>query len=213
MLQDEFKKIEQQGLVPNRYSYSNLLNAHINSGDVKGAEAVFAKMKGSGFAPNVVVYTTMLKGYSTTGEVTKGEALLHEMIRQSPPVKPDVRTVNTFLRGCKMVGDVVTAAKVFARMRTSWRLEPDAPCYKLMARLLAQGLRAAEVERLRTSMEAAHEGDTRTWLAPCMFWAQGKCDRGVNCKFFHDPAFVQDGENEKAAERLESTAELAFNQV
>ena len=88
LLQDAFRKIEQEGLSPTFYSYSNLLNAHINSGEVHGAEEVFAKMKAANFTPNVVVYTTMLKGYSTTGEVAKGKALLHEMVKQSPPVSP-----------------------------------------------------------------------------------------------------------------------------
>ena len=87
-------------------------------------------------------------------------------------VTPDVRTVNTYLRGCKMVGDVDAAAQAFQAMRATWRVSPDAPCYKLMTRLLAQGLRARAVEQLRADMEASHAGDTRTHLAPCMFWAQ-----------------------------------------
>eukprot|EP00959_Pyramimonas_sp_CCMP1952_P429245 8990121-Pyramimonas_sp.AAC.1 len=51
---------------------------------------------------------------------------------------PDVRTVNTFLRGCKMVGDVASAAAAFKSMRDRWRVSPDAPCHRLMARLLGQ---------------------------------------------------------------------------
>ena len=37
---------------------------------------------------------------------------------------------------------------------------------------------------------------------------KGKCDRGVNCKFFHDPAVVQDGAKHVRAERLDHELEL-----
>ena len=43
--QEAFDQIEQEGLAPNNYSYSNLINAYINSGEVHEADAIFAKMK------------------------------------------------------------------------------------------------------------------------------------------------------------------------
>jgi len=59
-------------------------------------------------APNVVVYTTLLKGHMLNGDVAAAEVLLGEMPKQKPPVPPDVRAVNTFLRTCQRAGRSLT---------------------------------------------------------------------------------------------------------
>lgn len=43
--QDCFDALAAEGLTPSRYSYSNLINAFVNSGDVAGAEEVLQRMR------------------------------------------------------------------------------------------------------------------------------------------------------------------------
>ena len=45
---------------------------------------------------------------------------------------------------------------------------------------------------------------------PCLFWARGKCDRGVNCAFHHDPAIKQDNARGLALEKLDAAAAVQF---
>jgi hypothetical protein len=85
---------------------------------------------------------------------------------------------------------------------------PDDSSHKYMARLLSQGLRLEPIEAVLASVTEAQAGDTRRFLPPCMFWAQGRCDRGVNCKFYHSPQIAQEGEAERAVERADIVAEL-----
>ena len=95
--------VKHERLIPTSYTYATLLNAYVNSGDVRGAEEILRRMNAvPGMAPLVVVYTTMLKGHMLSGDVRKAEALVyHEMPSRKPPVEMDARAVNTFPgRGC-----------------------------------------------------------------------------------------------------------------
>ena len=103
---ESFAQIEHEGLQPTGYTYSSLINAHINSGDIEGAEKAFDKMKAAGFTGNLIVYTTLLKGHCTEGSVDTAKQLLEEMTQLYPPVMPDTRALNTFLRGCVRMGKV-----------------------------------------------------------------------------------------------------------
>ena len=60
-------------------------------------------------------------------------------------------------------------------------------------------------------MDARAVGGTFRWRGVACL--QGRCDRGVNCKFYHDPSVAQYGEEERLFERLDSSAELNINQV
>ena len=43
--QECFDSLASEGLTPSSYSYSNLINAFVNSGDVAGAESVLERMR------------------------------------------------------------------------------------------------------------------------------------------------------------------------
>lgn len=70
----------------------------------------------------MVVYTTLLKGYAAVGDVATGLRVLTSMRQQRPPVPPDVRSINTFLRGCVRVGDLATAHGVFSQLQSVWQV-------------------------------------------------------------------------------------------
>ena len=74
----------------------------------------------AGFKPGVVAYTSLIKGHCADGELGLAAAVLDEMAGAEPPVMPNVRTVNTFLRGCILV----RACAPRASAHTATRVEP-----------------------------------------------------------------------------------------
>ena len=200
-----------EGLAPTAYTYSNLMNAHVASGDLAGATAAFADMQAAGFAPNVVVYTTLLKGYCAAGRLEEAWDLLEtRMARGRPACVPDIRCCNTFLRGCVNVGDTAGARRLFEDRMRRWEVHPNLACYRYVARLLGQGLEVAALERLLQRLAAPPAVETERFRPACRFWAQGKCDRGVNCKFFHDPTVRQEDAEAEALERLDTEAACQY---
>jgi pentatricopeptide repeat protein len=304
-----FEQLKSEGLTPDQYSYSNLINAYINSGDVDGGCAAFAAMVAADFQPNCIIYTTLLKGHAAAGSVTKAEALLDQMGAQDPPIRPDVRAINTFMRGCIRVGDLAAAERVLARMEEpAWVVKPDGGTHRVLVRLLSQNLRLADVKALLRERRDADKVDVKAaaaqvaaadddvgavvrlrglpfvatlesitrWLVlavrdvsivtvpstkglgpkptgeafvelasaldastaindhhrrlmgeryvevyaatlsemqaskagkgavkACSFWAAGKCDRGVNCQFYHDPGVVQLAAQQQHVDKLD----------
>ena len=52
---ETFEQLKAERLRPSAYTYSNMINAHINSGDVVGGQRMFGAMLDAGFRPNVVL--------------------------------------------------------------------------------------------------------------------------------------------------------------
>ena len=211
-----FATIEADGLKPNGYAFSAIINAHVTSGDLEGATMMLRRMEASGIAPNLIVFTTLLKGHCIDGDLQAARQLLENMIRASPPIRPDARALNTFMRGCVRVGDLAAARWAFGKLG-EWRLTPSEPAIVAYGRLLSQGLRLGA---LRRTLQAQAEGGgaaaaqkPRATANRCTFWERGRCERGAQCHFYHDPAIVQsDAAQVEAARRdarLELTVQLA----
>mmetsp|Transcript_9841 Transcript_9841/g.36546 ORF Transcript_9841/g.36546 Transcript_9841/m.36546 type:complete len:524 (+) Transcript_9841:3798-5369(+) len=203
--------VNHERLVPTSYTYASLVNAYVNSGDMFGAEEILKRMKAvPGMSPNVVVYTTMLKGHMLSGDVEKAEKLINEMPTRKPPIALDARAVNTFLRVCQRAGDAPSAWAAYRKIKGTiyapeeknegWRgVTPDDATYKLVARLLSQALNVRDLRDVikHSAHQASEETKKRlqsggdATAAPCQFWNAGRCDRGRECVFFHDPAKTQ----------------------
>ena len=211
-----YETIKRENLQPSAYTFSALINANVTSGKTEAAQALLAEMVSAGFAPNTVVYTTLLKGHCAAGDLTAARGVLEEMARQKPPVRPDARTLNTYMRGCVRVGDLAAARWAFG-MLGSWRLAPQESAVVAHGRLLAQGLVLDDLRGALTKVvekAAAPVSHRPTSTAnPCMFWERGRCDRGLNCHFYHDPSVRQaDAQQVEAAARdteLELSVQLA----
>ena len=106
-----FDQVSSEGLTPSVHTYTSIINAHVRSGEIAAAEEYLARMRGAGLSPNVVTYTTLLKGFTQIGDLEKASGLLEQMEKDVPPVAPNVRTVNTMLRGCIRANDVPTAVR------------------------------------------------------------------------------------------------------
>jgi len=205
-------RLAQEGLEPSAFSHAAMLNAHVNSGDLEGGEAAFERMKAAGHAPNVVCYTTLLKGYCNAGAIGRARLLLDEMVdpKRGPRVVPDARCCNTFLRGCLNVGALGAALEVRAQMRR-WDVCPTLASRRYLARLLAQGLRLPELAALVQDLGRPQGAAAEDWRAPCQFWGRGRCDRGDNCKFYHDPRVRQLDAAERELEALDTKALCCFH--
>ena len=205
-------RLAREGLEPSAFSHAAILNAHVNSGDLEGGEAAFKRMEAAGHAPNVVCYTTLLKGYCNAGAIGRARALLDEMVdpKRGPRVVPDARCCNTFLRGCLNVGALGAALEVRTQMRR-WDVCPTLASRRYLARLLAQGLRLPELAALVQDLGRPQGAAAEDWRAPCQFWGRGRCDRGDNCKFYHDARVRQQDAAEQELEALDTKALCCFH--
>jgi pentatricopeptide repeat protein len=151
----------------NSHTYTIMINAHVRCGDADGAAKVLKRMCKASLQPCVVAYTTLINGKCRAGDLQGGFEVLRAMLERRPPVLPNVRTVNTLLRGCLLVGGVSEARSLLERMHREWAAEPDASTYEYVISLLAQDLRLEEatniVDELRraaSSIKKAHDSGT-----------------------------------------------------
>lgn len=101
----------------------------------------------------------MLRGYvECARDLGKAKDLLQRMEKEKILAsRPNVRTANTFLRGCLILGSVNDAEALLERMTTKWAEQeewytthggkPDASTYELVVSLLCQALRSASICR------------------------------------------------------------------
>lgn len=101
----------------------------------------------------------MLRGYCEVAhDLRKARALLQKMEEQHKVIaRPNVRTANTFLRGCLQFGAVNDAEALLKRMEETWCADdewrdahggaPDASSYETVVSLLCQALRYTEASK------------------------------------------------------------------
>ena len=99
----------------------------------------------------------MIRGYvECARDLGKARELLERMEKEKVLAsKPNVRTANTFLRGCLILGSVNDAETLLERMTTVWATQedwytthggrPDASTYEFVVSLLCQALRSARI--------------------------------------------------------------------
>ena len=92
-----------------------------------GAEGVLTNMKSMNITPNVVTLTILIKGYCEQGDVTKAWRLIAESISHTDTAVTtgavagvlNIRSLNTFLRGCIRVGTVQPAIQAYKSISTN----------------------------------------------------------------------------------------------
>jgi len=123
----------------------------------------------------VVAFTSLIKGLCTQGQLFKA-LLVYDSMKKMPRkggakkkqrsssnsngapgahqwiCTPNLRTVNTLLRGCLISGDVKAAIEIFTDMKSIPRCAPDSSTYDYFSSLLSQGLLYRELTSLKATI-------------------------------------------------------------
>lgn len=138
----------------NYWSHAILVNAHATCGDAVGALAALKAMRASGHRPRVMSYTAALKALGGAGDIAGSHQLLGEMEADlggdGEDFTPNVRTANTFLRGCLVGGGVEEAVGLLSRLgKGVWATTPPGTsALEYVGLLCAQALRLDEATAL-----------------------------------------------------------------
>lgn len=128
----------------NVHTHAAVLNACVRCGEMKQAVEIFNKMKlEPKFKLDIVCCTTLMKGYCAEGDLPNSLALLKDMVEQRPhPVYPNIRTINTYLRGCVLIGDCASAMDMYQSLQSVYKVQtpPDASTWEYIITLLTQSL-------------------------------------------------------------------------
>lgn len=130
--------------IANSHTYAAAMNANIRCGSMQGAEEVMEQMASRGRKRDVIICTTMMKGYCAEGRLMKAFELFNSMLTKSPIVEPNIRTVNTLLRGCITTGNL-ELAEALQKVCVSKKIEPDVSFWEYLITLMCQGLKIKQV--------------------------------------------------------------------
>eukprot|EP00428_Durinskia_dybowskii_P077638 CAMPEP_0170356704 /NCGR_PEP_ID=MMETSP0117_2-20130122/1315_1 /TAXON_ID=400756 /ORGANISM="Durinskia baltica, Strain CSIRO CS-38" /LENGTH=720 /DNA_ID=CAMNT_0010610821 /DNA_START=174 /DNA_END=2332 /DNA_ORIENTATION=- len=106
-----------------------------------GAEEILDIMKKRGRKRDVIICTTLIKGYCLAGRTQQALAFFNDMVTRTPIVTPNIRTINTLLRGCVQTGSVCTAEALVLRAQKDFKLQLDVSSWEYLIALLAQSLK------------------------------------------------------------------------
>jgi len=134
-----YENVYSQGYA-NSHTFSSAINANVRCGNIEGAEKVFEQMKSTkGIKLDVISCTTLMKGYCSEGNITNSLKLFKDMDNRN--LLPNVRTINTFLRGCVMTGNIDEADNIIVKMQKDYKITPDVSSWEYLLTLQCQSLR------------------------------------------------------------------------
>lgn len=139
--QECFNMAESTGAA-NSHTYAAIINAYVRCGYIDQAYRVYESLKSNSLRIplDVISCTTMMKGFCGAGDIQAARQIFDDMIQSRPKVKPNIRTINTFLRGCVLTGSLPLAEEIFPRINHEFQLTPDISSWEYLVTLLAQAL-------------------------------------------------------------------------
>ena len=143
----------------------SVIDCAARCGAISEGEQVFEEMKESGMPITIETFTALLKGYAHAGMLHKGAALFEEMCRQDTP---NVRSLNTLLRGClwtaatfendKVAGGVITSETAWKK---AGKFNQDASSFEYYITQLCQALRLEDAEKEITRLKQIMKIETK----------------------------------------------------
>ena len=128
----------------NSHTYAIMINACVQCSNVAKAESVFEEMKRSKMA-SVQALTSMCRGLASSADtIDRAAFVLYAARELKPSVELNVRSFNTYLRGCLMHGRVNAAVDAFRSMKKTWGVSPDGSSSQYVISLLSNALRIKE---------------------------------------------------------------------
>ena len=137
-------------------------------GAIQEGEKIVEDMIHAGMTVNIETNTALMKGYAHAGMMHQGAALFQSMSKGAGRHRPNIRTLNTLLRGClwtaatarntkHIAGGVVTA-------RDAWLLSNqfDASSYEYYIAVLCYALQTEDAQSTINDFQQQHK-ITSTW--------------------------------------------------
>ena len=125
-------------------SYAIAISSRADVGDAEGAMEWLRIAKEKGLKPEVAAYTAALKALCSVGDQRRAKGLLEAMAQESKRAQPNLRTVNTYLRGCLRHGWVDDARWCDGRSKV-WGIIGDASTRNYLATIFAAALKPGGV--------------------------------------------------------------------
>ena len=164
-----FNNAKNRGLA-NSHTYAATINAYVRCGDVASAEKLLASMN----LVDIVSYTTVIKGLCNEGRLNEGLKLADKMLANR--IVPNVRTGNTLLRGCILIGKVSKALDILHNMEKKWEIIPDASSWEYVIALLCRGLKIEVVNTMVGRLKAKTNNDLSICNNPALYLCMCRCN-------------------------------------
>ena len=150
----------QPPMAANEYTYGILLNACTRCGAHERCGALLSEMRRDGVPVTAVAYTTVIKGFVNALDLQGAWTHFNDLLEDTEQC-PNIRTVNTMLRGCLYVGDLKGANRL-VKIAARRSLDPDQATRDAVVRAACQ---AFSSKRLKKAL-AAHAPDGVGTLSP-----------------------------------------------
>jgi pentatricopeptide repeat protein len=126
----------------NSHTYSAMINAFVRCGQIEQAFEIYETLKSNSTSVrlDVISCTTIMKGFCGQGDIQSSKRVIQDMLSARPKVIPNIRTINTFLRGCVLAGALQEAEEIFPRIQHEFNVTPDISSWEYLVTLLCQGL-------------------------------------------------------------------------
>jgi len=154
----------------NSHTYAAIINANIRCGKLAAASDIYQQMLKKGRKKDVIICTTLLKGYCLMEDMLNAVELYVSMLSNKPTaIIPNIRTINTMLRGCIFIGEVGLGELLTATAQREHKLQLDITSWEYLMTLLTQSLQLDKampiLGRLKAMLTQIHseevvEGDS-----------------------------------------------------
>ena len=185
---DIFRELQSNGLA-NEYSYAIIINVTAKCGDIPSVERLYLQMIDAQ-ACSIQAVTATLRGYVEAAMFSQALQTINNISELSPSVAVNIRTCNTFFRGCLMHGEVDRAHRMFQELRKRWGLLPDSSAIEYVTTLLLQGLRIGEADALLKSARGT-SACTNASILLCFSKAAGLLGETAACRRYLGEAEAQ----------------------
>jgi pentatricopeptide repeat protein len=125
----------------NSHTYAAIINANVRCGKLAAASDIYQQMLKKGRKKDVIICTTLLKGYCQMEDMLNAVELYVSMLSNKPTaIIPNIRTINTMLRGCIFIGEVGLCELLTATAQREHKLQLDITSWEYLMTLLTQSL-------------------------------------------------------------------------
>lgn len=164
-----FNRAKERGLA-NTHTYAATINAYVRCGNTDEAEKLLQSME----TIDIVSYTTVIKGLCNDGRLHDGLDLVGKMTANN--VLPNVRTANTLLRGCILLGQVSQAVNVLYNMEKKWGVSPDASSWEYVVALLCRGMQIDAANTMVGRLKQKSGNDNAVCNNPALYLCICRCN-------------------------------------